>query len=318
MRIAVIPAYNEELTIGQSVLLARKQVDRVIVIDDGSMDRTAQIAVRAGAEVIRNPTMKGYGEALSIGFSKALEMNPDYIVTLNADIPEDVLDLPDLAAPVESGKADIAIRNSMSNVRVYGRAAFPILRIMYKGMSSNAAILQEAVSLQLRIIQISDIADRRPKRLGFRMVDQLFDQHILKEHDTQKIQRLSTQQQTYDERRRVQRELAGIESYKLVCETFLRFIPPALLSLIISLVVIVPATGYRIDASIAIPMIVSIVVLFIIARWMLMTLLDREHQRLAYIGQVEIRDEEIRHQLREKWKDEKVKLVEPIPQQTEA
>jgi len=50
---AVIPAYNEGLVIGSVVLQARKHADRVIVVDDGSLDRTAETARLAGADVIR-------------------------------------------------------------------------------------------------------------------------------------------------------------------------------------------------------------------------------------------------------------------------
>jgi len=49
----VIPAYNEGLVIGSVVLQARQHADHVIVVDDGSLDRTAAIARLAGADVIR-------------------------------------------------------------------------------------------------------------------------------------------------------------------------------------------------------------------------------------------------------------------------
>jgi glycosyltransferase involved in cell wall biosynthesis len=49
----ILPAYNEEVSVGSVVLLARRYADRVIVIDDGSSDRTAEVAANAGAEVIR-------------------------------------------------------------------------------------------------------------------------------------------------------------------------------------------------------------------------------------------------------------------------
>ena len=49
--IAVLPAFNEEISIGSMVLRARKKVDRVILIDDGSTDRTAEVAQLAGASI---------------------------------------------------------------------------------------------------------------------------------------------------------------------------------------------------------------------------------------------------------------------------
>ena len=55
----VIPAYNEGLVIGSVVLQARQHADRVIVVDDGSLDRTAAIARLAGADVIEMPENGG-------------------------------------------------------------------------------------------------------------------------------------------------------------------------------------------------------------------------------------------------------------------
>ena len=67
----IIPAYNEELTVGSVVALARKYGD-VLVVDDGSHDRTSEIAQNAGAFVLRHETNRGKGEALRTGFKYAL------------------------------------------------------------------------------------------------------------------------------------------------------------------------------------------------------------------------------------------------------
>jgi glycosyltransferase involved in cell wall biosynthesis len=64
---AILPAYNEEVSIGSVVLRTRKYADRVIVVDDGSSDRTAEVAQMAGAEVIRHPQNRGKGAALKTG-----------------------------------------------------------------------------------------------------------------------------------------------------------------------------------------------------------------------------------------------------------
>jgi len=52
---AILPAFNEEVSIGSMVLHARQHADHVVVIDDGSKDRTSEMAKLAGAEVIRHP-----------------------------------------------------------------------------------------------------------------------------------------------------------------------------------------------------------------------------------------------------------------------
>ncbi|MBK9121850.1 MAG: glycosyltransferase family 2 protein [Chloroflexi bacterium] len=108
--VAVIPAYNEERFIGSVVLLTRNYVDAVVVVDDGSSDRTAQIAHLAGATVVRHKVNKGKGEALNTGFKKARELFlPNAVVTLDADwqhLPEE---LPKVVKPITDGEADIVI-----------------------------------------------------------------------------------------------------------------------------------------------------------------------------------------------------------------
>jgi glycosyltransferase involved in cell wall biosynthesis len=99
----VIPARNEETRIGEVVRRALKYADEVLVIDDGSLDHTAQIAEEAGARVIRQSNL-GYIRAIKNGFQA---VRGDIIVTLDADgeFPEECV--PALVAPIWDGVADM-------------------------------------------------------------------------------------------------------------------------------------------------------------------------------------------------------------------
>src|SRR6266850_1421189 len=66
---AVIPAYQDEKHIGDIVRRTRKQLDHVLVVDDGSTDQTAQRAREAGAEVIVHDQNRGKGEAIKTGLA---------------------------------------------------------------------------------------------------------------------------------------------------------------------------------------------------------------------------------------------------------
>jgi glycosyltransferase involved in cell wall biosynthesis len=74
MLIAIIPAYNEERSIGSVVLKAKKYVDTIMVVDDGSSDLTADIAQAAGAVVVPMERNRGKGAALNFGLQKAREL----------------------------------------------------------------------------------------------------------------------------------------------------------------------------------------------------------------------------------------------------
>lgn len=82
----VIPAHNEEQAIGD-VLAALvdgvpASVTEIIMVDDGSGDRTAEIAEATGVKVVRHPTNRGYGAALKTGIREA---TADFILTMDAD-----------------------------------------------------------------------------------------------------------------------------------------------------------------------------------------------------------------------------------------
>jgi len=102
---ALLPAYNEEISIGSVVLRTKQYADRVIVIDDGSSDRTAEVAALAGAEVLRHVENLGKGAALKTGFAS---LNGDgVIVTMDTDGQHNPSDIPRLVAPILAGQADM-------------------------------------------------------------------------------------------------------------------------------------------------------------------------------------------------------------------
>jgi glycosyltransferase involved in cell wall biosynthesis len=84
-RIAVvIPALNENETIGSIVERAR-EFALPVVVDDGSSDDTGERARAAGAEVVTNSVNQGYDRALDAGFRRAAQMGCEYIITMDAD-----------------------------------------------------------------------------------------------------------------------------------------------------------------------------------------------------------------------------------------
>ena len=106
---AVLPAYNEELVIGSVVLRTRQYVDRVIVVDDGSSDRTAEVARLAGADVIRLDHNTGKAYALLLGLRHARNTGCTVAVMLDSDGQHDPCEIQRVAGLVSIGKADLVI-----------------------------------------------------------------------------------------------------------------------------------------------------------------------------------------------------------------
>ncbi|WP_201786418.1 glycosyltransferase family 2 protein [Methanoculleus horonobensis] len=127
----VAPAYNEALVIGSIVLQAKRHADRVIVVDDGSADRTSETARLAGADVIRLPENGGKAKAMMAGFARARELGYDAVVMLDGDGQHDPAEIPVVAAPVLSGEADLVIGSRFLDTRAeipaYRRAGQRVL-----------------------------------------------------------------------------------------------------------------------------------------------------------------------------------------------
>lgn len=135
---AIIPAYNEEERIGK-VLEAVKEaelVDRIVVIDDGSRDNTAQVAINMGVEVIKNSENMGKGGALYKGVRNCFS---EIILFIDADLvglkPEHV---DDLVRPVLSGDWDMTV-----GIFANGRFATDLAQKVAPFLSGQRAIRRE-------------------------------------------------------------------------------------------------------------------------------------------------------------------------------
>ena len=110
-----IPAFNEEAILGKAVASIDRRVPgfsevAVLVVDDGSTDRTAEVARESRADrVVRLPAHRGLAAAFSTGLEEALAMGADVIVNFDADLQYDAADIPALVAPILAGTADLVI-----------------------------------------------------------------------------------------------------------------------------------------------------------------------------------------------------------------
>ncbi|MHC4606597.1 MAG: glycosyltransferase [Planctomycetota bacterium] len=112
---AVIPVHNEEAAIRDVVRGARKYCAAVVVVDDGSSDRTSDTARQAGATVLRLPRKSGKGTAMRRGFSHALENGFDAVVTLDGDGQHDPAEIPRLVLCAEQRNESLVIGSRMAN-----------------------------------------------------------------------------------------------------------------------------------------------------------------------------------------------------------
>ena len=115
MKIACIPAYNEESHIESLVKSAKNHVDSVVVCDDGSTDNTANVAKKAGAVVISHKINKGYGAAIISLFDYARENNVDMMITIDGDGQHDPDQIPLLLNTMTQHNVDVVIGSRFLN-----------------------------------------------------------------------------------------------------------------------------------------------------------------------------------------------------------
>ena len=109
MKILIIPAYNEGSQVGEVVRSVLSKVDKVIVVDDGSVDATSEEATLAGAITLRHAVNRGYGAALQTGQVLALELGATVIIHFDADGQFLADDIEKVIAPIENKQADVVL-----------------------------------------------------------------------------------------------------------------------------------------------------------------------------------------------------------------
>lgn len=106
--IALIPARDEATTVTTTVRALRHIADQVVVVDDGSIDRTASLALQAGATVLRIPRNAGKGAAME-GALLRLPPHPGVWLFADADLGTSALGLAALLPPILEGRADMTV-----------------------------------------------------------------------------------------------------------------------------------------------------------------------------------------------------------------
>jgi glycosyltransferase involved in cell wall biosynthesis len=185
--LACIPAYDEEETIAKILLKTFEHVDVILVCDDGSKDLTGAIAERMGATVIKHDSNLGYGASLKSLFKKALMLDFDFLVTLDADGQHGPEQIPQLVNGLRNG-FDIVIgsrfldesssnipkwrkqgidiitnmlpnnqpkiTDSQSGFRAYKRGVIESISLTETGMGASAEILLKTLSKGFNIKEV--------------------------------------------------------------------------------------------------------------------------------------------------------------------
>ncbi|MEM1322106.1 MAG: glycosyltransferase family 2 protein [Bacteroidota bacterium] len=142
----IIPAYNEEDSIGRVLAdIPSSWVREVIVCNNGSTDRTREVAIAGGATVVDEP-ISGYGNACLKGIAhlraKPIEEQPDIVVFLDGDYSDHPEELPNLVKPIIEENCDLVIgsralgdmeRGAMMPQQIFGNwLATTLIRFFYK------------------------------------------------------------------------------------------------------------------------------------------------------------------------------------------
>ena len=107
--IVVIPAYNEGSVIGHVLEEVLTYSRDIVVVDDGSVDATAKIALKFPVVLLRHPINLGAGAAMQTGFEYACTLPVDYVVTIDADGQHDPSEIPRMVETCRKGHFDVVL-----------------------------------------------------------------------------------------------------------------------------------------------------------------------------------------------------------------
>lgn len=126
-----MPAYNAARTVAATcAAIPRDVVDEVLLVDDGSRDRTLDIAATLPIRTIRLPHNVGYGGNQKTCYLEALRLGAEVVVMLHPDGQYDPVVLPDLVAPIQEGRADMVLGSRMLIPGGARRGRMPLYRFV--------------------------------------------------------------------------------------------------------------------------------------------------------------------------------------------
>lgn len=145
----VIPAYNEERNLAKVIDSLRAEGwKNLLVVDDGSTDRTAEVARRRGTEVVVHARNMGLGAALRSGFKRALELGADAVVTFDADGQHDPRDVKKLVEELKDADVVVGVRKSIGIPlhKRFGNFVLNVITFMLTGIYTDSQSGSRALS----------------------------------------------------------------------------------------------------------------------------------------------------------------------------
>jgi polyprenyl-phospho-N-acetylgalactosaminyl synthase len=140
----VIPLYNEEQVIGDVVAQVRTAFEQVVCVDDGSSDRSGDVAARAGARVVRHPINLGQGAALQTGFEYALaDPRMKYVLTFDGDGQHQIADALGMVERLRAGEAEVVFGSRFLDERskpTFGRKMVLRAAVGYTNMTTHTRL----------------------------------------------------------------------------------------------------------------------------------------------------------------------------------
>lgn len=133
----LVSAFNEAESLGKVLAdLKNHGFNNIVLVDDGSLDQTSQIAAKAKVPVLRHVVNRGLGAAIGTGFEFARSTGAEILVTFDADCQHQARDILRLIKPIKDGTADVVIGS-----RLLGRSSqMPKIRKLFNHLSNIATL----------------------------------------------------------------------------------------------------------------------------------------------------------------------------------
>lgn len=146
----IIPAYNEEKSIGDVIRNIPANIPnittlKIVVVDDNSIDKTAHNAEQAGALVISHYKNRGVGAAFQSGLKKALELNTDVLVNIDADGQFSPKEITKLITPIINNEADFVVGDRFTDTEENYRKPMHMPYVKYWGNKQMSKLISVLV-----------------------------------------------------------------------------------------------------------------------------------------------------------------------------